>query len=118
MAAPSYLPAGADFGPRGDRLFEALGDSTRRRILEHLAVDASSITDLAARLPVSRPAVSKHLQRMAAAGLVSFEVRGRKRIYRLEEQGFEEAKAYLDGFWGMALARFKLAAENLDLADA
>ena len=98
---------------RGDDIFDALGDGRRRRILALLAEEPRSITQLADILPVSRPAVSKHLNKLRSVGLVAHEVQGTSHVYRLHDTGFVQAHAYLDEFWDVALARFKIAAENL-----
>ncbi len=92
--------------------FAALGDPTRQLILERLARRQMSVQDLAAGLPVSRPAVSQHLKVLKRAGLVSDEQQGTRRVYRLDTRGVEAMRAYLDRFWDRALAAFKAAAEE------
>jgi DNA-binding transcriptional ArsR family regulator len=95
--------------------FEALGDPSRRAIIELLganAPDGRSVGDLARALPISRPAVSRHLRLLKAAGLVVEEPRGTRRIYRLHDEGLDAVRAYLEQVWGEAAARFRLAAEN------
>ncbi len=92
---------------------DALGDPTRRRILDLLGREPRSITRLSECLPVSRPAVSKHLVRLRAAGLVTCKVEGARHVYALQENGFAAVRDYLDGFWPHALRRFKTVAENL-----
>jgi DNA-binding transcriptional ArsR family regulator len=92
--------------------FEALGDPNRRAIVELLRVRARSVQELADELPISRPAVSRHLRLLKEAGLVMDEADGTRRLYRLHEDGVEEVRAYLAKVWGEAAARFKLAAEN------
>ena len=67
---------------------------------------------IAEQLPISRPAVSKHLRLLEQAGLVAHVPKGARNIFRLEQKGFEQARAWLDDFWGDALDRFKLVAEN------
>ena len=96
---------------------DALGDPTRRRILELIGEQPRSITGLSEQLPVSRPAVSKHLVRLRAAGLVTCRVDGTRHVYALQKDGFEAVRAYLDGFWPLALRRFKTVAENLSAED-
>jgi DNA-binding transcriptional ArsR family regulator len=56
--------------------------------------------------------VSRHLRLLKSAGLVSEEARGTRRVYRLREEGLEAVRAYLEGVWGEAGARFRLMAEN------
>ena len=92
--------------------FEALGDSNRRAILTLLAGGGRSVGELAAELPISRPAVSRHLRLLREAGLVAEEPKGTQRIYQLQEVGLEAVRAYLDEVWGEAAARFRLLAEN------
>ena len=96
---------------------DALGDPTRRRILELIGEKPRSITGLSEKLPISRPAVSKHLVRLRAAGLVACRVDGARHVYALQEDGFEAVRAYLDGFWPQALRRFRTVAENLSAED-
>jgi len=71
-----------------------------------------SVTDIAAGLPVSRPAVSQHLRVLRDAGLVSERRAGTRRIYRLEPGGLSALRVYLDGFWTAALSQFAEAAER------
>lgn len=68
------------------------------------------VKEIAAGLPVSRPAVSQHLKVLKAAGLVGEEPRGTLRIYRLEPGGLDGLRAYIDSFWSAALAQFAEAA--------
>ncbi len=98
--------------------FEALGDPNRRAIVELLGAgpsDGRSVRELADALPISRPAVSRHLRLLKEAGLVVEEPRGTRRLYRLHDEGLEAVRAYLDRVWGEAAARFRLAAENTGL---
>jgi DNA-binding transcriptional ArsR family regulator len=93
----------------------ALGDPTRRAIFELLAEGPTPVGELAARLPVSRPAVSQHLAVLKTAGLVNDEAAGTRRLYRLDPQGVATVRAYLDRFWDRALTDFKSAAESAQL---
>jgi DNA-binding transcriptional ArsR family regulator len=77
----------------------ALADPTRREIVEHLRRSPMPVGELAARLPVSRPAVSQHLKVLKDAGLVSEKRDGTRRVYNLELHGVVELRRYLDGFW-------------------
>lgn len=90
----------------------ALGNGVRRDIVQMLAQNSMSVGEIAARIPVSRPAISKHLKLLKNANLIKAESMGTRNIYRLERQGFEDAKNWLDGFWDDALARLKMVAEN------
>jgi len=92
--------------------FEALGDPNRRAIVELLGSGQRSVRELADLLPISRPAVSRHLRLLKAAGLVVEEPKGTRRIYRLHDQGVEAVQAYLAEVWGDATSRFRLMAEN------
>jgi DNA-binding transcriptional ArsR family regulator len=98
-------------GPHGDP-FDALGDPQRRAIVELLGARARSVRELADALPISRPAVSRHLRVLKSAGLVEEEPRGTRRIYRLQVQGVAAVQDYLAQVWGEAAARFRLYAEN------
>lgn len=89
----------------------ALGDPTRRRIFERVAAKPQAVGELAAGLPVSRPAVSQHLRVLEEAGLVTAERAGTRRVYRVEAAGLAELRAYVERFWSRALADFKQAAE-------
>lgn len=91
---------------------DALGDSTRREILERLRAGPQAVGEIAARLPVSRPAVSQHLRVLRQAGLVTERREGTRRIYSLDPGGLDELRAYLDRFWTDALAAFKAAADR------
>lgn len=90
---------------------DALGDPTRRAIFERLGQGPSAVGELAAVLPVSRPAVSQHLKVLVNAGLVAVEAAGTRRIYRLDPQGVDVLRAYFQRFWTSALADFAKAAE-------
>ncbi|GAC1571173.1 MAG: hypothetical protein NVS3B18_04100 [Candidatus Dormibacteria bacterium] len=98
--------------PTNSKALDALGDGTRRAILELLAERPRAVVDLAADLPVSRPAVSLHLRVLSDAGLVSNRPVGTRRVYRLEPAGISGLQTYLDALWTAALDRFALAAET------
>lgn len=83
---------------------DALGDSTRREILERLRHGPRSVGEIASGLPVSRPAVSQHLRVLKGAGLVSDRKDGARRVYRVEPGGLEAIRAYVEQFWDVALA--------------
>lgn len=90
----------------------ALGDATRRRIVEVLLAQPSSVSDIARQLPVSRPAVSQHLQVLKSAGLVAVRTEGRRNIYRLDPQGLAALRDHLDSLWLAALEQFKTTVES------
>ena len=92
--------------------FEALGDPNRRAILSLLGTGDRSVHEIAAALPISRPAVSRHLRLLKEAGLVTDRAEGTRRLYRLHDAGIEAVRDYLEQVWGDAAARFRLAAEN------
>ena len=91
---------------------DALGDPTRRAILELLRDGPRPVVELASALPVSRPAVSQHLAVLKAAGLVADRPAGRRRLYAVDPAGLEALRAYLEGMWGRALADYRRAAEG------
>jgi DNA-binding transcriptional ArsR family regulator len=92
--------------------FDALGDPNRRAIVEQLRGGDRSVQELADALPISRPAVSRHLRLLKQAGLVTDRPQGTRRLYRLHDEGVEAVRAYLEGVWGEAAARFRIAAKN------
>jgi DNA-binding transcriptional ArsR family regulator len=97
--------------PAGDP-FEALGDATRREIVELLRAGGRSVGDIADSLPISRPAVSRHLRLLKKAGLVAEQPQGTRRIYRLDDHGIDAVQSYIAQVWGDAVAKFRLMAEN------
>lgn len=101
----------AEVKPAGDP-FEALGDANRREILRVLGESEHSVQEIAETLPISRPAVSRHLKLLAGAGLVSSERRGTRQVYQLREEGVLAVRDYLERVWGDAGVRFRLLAEN------
>ena len=90
----------------------ALADPTRRAVFEQLRNGPRPVGEIAAELPVSRPAVSQHLRVLEGAGLVTAEAQGTRRLYRIDPDGLAGLRAYLDSFWDGALAAFKAAAER------
>ncbi len=100
------------------QIFDALGDETRRQILFILRQGPQPVGGIAAQLPVSRPAVSRHLKMLRRAGLVSSAASGTRNLFRIDTNGFQLARDYLDGFWDVALANFQdlVEAEGRDRA--
>ncbi|MFL6060703.1 MAG: ArsR/SmtB family transcription factor [Marmoricola sp.] len=92
--------------------FDALGDPQRREILRLLGEGDKPVRVIADALPISRPAVSRHLRLLKEAGLVGDRAEGTQRIYSLEAEGAAAVQQYLESVWGSALARFRLVAEN------
>jgi DNA-binding transcriptional ArsR family regulator len=97
-----------------EAVLDALGDGTRRQILSRLRAGPAAVGELAAQLPVSRPAISQHLRILRAADLVTFETSGTRNVYRLEAAGLESLRGWLDGFWETVLESF--AARAADVA--
>ena len=100
-----------------DAVLDALGDPTRRAIVVIVAEGPIAVSELAERLPVSRPAVSRHLKLLKSAGLVSSSAEGTRRLYQLEAAGVGAARGYFEDLWNQAGARFTLAADNLGTDD-
>jgi DNA-binding transcriptional ArsR family regulator len=96
----------------GARALDALGDPTRRAVLERLRGGARSVGQIAEGLDVSRPAVSQHLKILKEARLVTDRAEGTRRLYAINTRGIEAARKWLDGLWDEALAAFKAAAER------
>jgi DNA-binding transcriptional ArsR family regulator len=94
-----------------EQVLDVLGHPTRRRILMILHTAPRAVGEIAAQLPISRPAVSKHLRQLEAAGLVEFTSIGTRNVFQLRSTGFATARSYLENFWDDALARFQHAAE-------
>ncbi len=92
---------------------DALGDANRRAIVESLARRDKSVQEIADELPISRPAVSRHLRLLKNAGLVADRADGTRRIYSLDPEGARATAAYFEQVWGEAAARFRLVAENV-----
>lgn len=91
---------------------QALADPTRRAVFERLRDGPSPVGELAAGLPVSRPAVSQHLKVLKEAGLVRECRTGTRRVYSVELEGLAELRGYLDTLWGDVLAAFRDHADN------
>ncbi|HZV63766.1 MAG TPA: metalloregulator ArsR/SmtB family transcription factor [Telluria sp.] len=90
----------------------ALADPTRRAVFERLRGGPASVGDIAAGLPVSRPAVSQHLKVLKQAGLVRDEADGARRLYQLDPAGLGALRSWLDTFWDQALEAFKAEVER------
>lgn len=92
--------------------FAAMGDPTRRAIFERVAQRPAPVGELAAGLPVSRPAVSQHLKVLKEAGLVTETADGARRIYRLDPRGIGAMRDWLDAHWAKALTAFAEFADS------
>jgi DNA-binding transcriptional ArsR family regulator len=96
---------------RTNAALTALGDPTRRAVLLALTDGPLSVGDLARDLPVTRPAVSQHLKVLKGAGLVTDEAVGTRRLYRIDQEGVADVRAWFDRLWTDALDSFKRAVE-------
>lgn len=99
-------------------VLDALGDPSRRAILEKLQDGPLPVGVLAGQLPISRPAVSQHLRVLKQAGLVVESSAGTKRLYRIDRSGLRAVRDYLDRFWTTALDGFAALAEEEAAEDA
>jgi DNA-binding transcriptional ArsR family regulator len=90
----------------------ALADPTRRAVFEALRTGPAAVGAIAARLPVSRPAVSQHLRALKQAGLVVDRAEGTRRVYWIDPDGLGPLRRWLDEFWTDALEAFKKEAER------
>ena len=90
----------------------ALGDPTRRAILERLLKGPLPVGELARQFPVSRPAISQHLRVLKKAHLVIDRPVGNRRLYAVDPAGVEALRAYFDRFWTQALAAFTKVVEE------
>lgn len=94
------------------RSIEALADPTRRQILERLRRGPGAVGEIAAGLPVSRPAVSQHLKLLKESGLVAETRRGTRHYFALAPEGLRDLRAYVDGLWDDALSAFAAHVER------
>ena len=92
--------------------FAALAEPMRTAIVERLAERPMAVGELAALLPVSRPAVSQHLKILKEAKLVRVHAEGTRRIYAIDPAGLGQIRAWLDRFWDQSLAAYAAAAER------
>lgn len=96
----------------GNGVFEALSDPTRRRILERLRAGPRAVGEIAAGMPISRPAVSQHLKVLKDSGLVAETRHGTRHYFAIAPEGLGELRAYLDSLWSDALSAFKRHVEK------
>lgn len=92
--------------------WSALGDPTRLAIFQSLVERPQAVGELAARFPVSRPAVSQHLKVLKSAGLVEDRPAGKHRIYHVDPKGLAALRAELEGFWNKTLATYKAVVDQ------
>jgi DNA-binding transcriptional ArsR family regulator len=98
-------------------MMTALGDPTRQAIFDRLSDGPRAVGELAAGLPVSRPAVSQHLKVLKDVGLVVDRQAGTRRLYQVDPGGLAILRSYLDQFWERSLAAFQAAANEPEEAD-
>ncbi|MCF6367758.1 ArsR/SmtB family transcription factor [Rhizobium halophilum] len=79
--------------------FNAIADSNRRHLLEELRRGPKTVNELAKGLPISRPAVSQHLKALLDCKLVTVSNAGTRRVYSVNNQGFDRLNLWLDQFW-------------------
>jgi DNA-binding transcriptional ArsR family regulator len=96
----------------GARAIAALADPTRSAVFDQLAAGPKSVGELAAVLPVTRPAVSQHLKVLKEARLVRDEAVGTRRVYHIDPAGLGELRRWLDERWSQALSQFQDKAED------
>jgi DNA-binding transcriptional ArsR family regulator len=101
-----------------DAVLDALGDPTRRAILERLRDGPKPVVEIAEGLPVGRPAVSQHLKVLKEAGLVTDRAVGTRRIYGVDADGMASVREYAQSFWSAALTRHPPAAERASATKA
>lgn len=101
-----------------DRTLAALADPTRRRVVDLLRKNPLRAGDIAAKLAMSAPAMSRHLRVLRKSGIIAEEAQGedaRVRVYHLRPERFAAMRGWLDeveGYWGDQLAAFKAHAER------
>jgi DNA-binding transcriptional ArsR family regulator len=95
-------------------MMTALGDPTRQAIFDRLSDGARPVGELAAGLPVSRPAVSQHLKVLKEVGLVIDRQQGTRRVYRVDPSGLAVLRSYLDQFWVRSLDAFEAEVAQRD----
>jgi DNA-binding transcriptional ArsR family regulator len=93
-------------------LIEVLGEPMRVTILERLTGAPATATELARDLPVTRSAISQHLQVMKSAGLVHDTPAGTRRVYTVDPDALELLRSYFDSYWHRSLENFRRAAET------
>lgn len=93
-----------------EKVLDALGDRTRRQIVQVLRAGPLAVGDLAERIAISRPAISQHLRVLHTCQLVAYESIGTRHVYRLDPTGVREVRAWLEDFWDAVLNQFALYA--------
>ena len=93
-------------------MIDAIAEPTRRAIVERLVDGAAAVSDLARDMPITRSAVSQHLQVLKSVGLVTDRAVGTRRVYAVDPDAMAIIRAYFDSFWTRSLAAFQQAAEQ------
>jgi DNA-binding transcriptional ArsR family regulator len=94
------------------KMLDALAEPTRREIVERLAARPAAVSDIAREMPISRSAVSQHLQILKSVGLVSDHADGTRRVYRVDPDALAIIRGYFDAFWQRSLASFQETARR------
>lgn len=100
-------------GASSDLVLDALGDRTRRAILDRLRSGPRPVVEISADLPIGRPAVSQHLKVLKEAGLVTSHAVGTRRMYQLNPEGLRALEDYVRSFWSAALTRYARTAQRM-----
>jgi DNA-binding transcriptional ArsR family regulator len=95
-------------------LVDAVADPSRRAIVECLVARPRSVTEIAAEMPISRSAVSQHLQVLKSVGLVHDHAAGTRRVYRVDPDALAIIREYFDAFWRRSLDAFRQTAKDLE----
>lgn len=93
-------------------VLQALGDRSRRSIVEELRSSPMAVGELAERLPISRPAISQHLKVLASCGLVTYRSRGTSNVYAIDPRALELLRDYVDVVWRDGLESFRRFVEE------
>jgi DNA-binding transcriptional ArsR family regulator len=93
-------------------LIDAIAEPTRRAIMERLVLAPAAVSDLAREMPITRSAVSQHLQVLKSVGLVTDRAVGTRRVYAVDPDALAVLRAYFDAFWTRSLSAFADAAHE------
>jgi DNA-binding transcriptional ArsR family regulator len=93
-------------------LVDAIAEPTRRAIVERLIDGPAAVTELARDMPITRSAVSQHLQILKSVGLVTDRAVGTRRVYTVDPDALAVIRSYFDAFWTRSLAAFRDTAEQ------
>lgn len=95
-----------------DKVFKALSDSTRRRIIRGLADNPMPVHSIARKFEVTRPAISRHLRILKDADLIDVSETGRQNVYHLKTSMLREVEDWLNGIWARRLSKLKALVEG------